>query len=121
MHRDGVEFPDALQELAREAGVDIGHNQPNPEARERRQTIRAVLNQAEQFLHEQLLNSPTAARAREYVRERGITDEIANQFKLGYAVSRGSPLLTHLQHLGFDEPIIELAGLITSNERGKYA
>ena len=121
MHRDGVEFPDALQELAREAGVDIGHNQPNPEARERRQTIRAVLNQAEQFLHEQLLNSPTAARAREYVRERGITDETAKQFKLGYAVSRGSPLLTHLQHLGFDEPVIELAGLITSNERGKYA
>ena len=121
MHRDGVEFPDALQELAREAGVDIGHNQPNPEARERRQTIRDVLHQAEQFLHEQLLNSPAAARAREYVRDRGITDETSKQFKLGYAVSRGSPLLTHLQHLGFDEPVIELAGLITSNERGKYA
>lgn len=121
MHRDGVEFPDALQELAREAGVDIRHNQPNPEARERRQTIRDVLHQAEQFLHEQLLNSPAAARAREYVRDRGITDETAKQFKLGYAVSRGSSLLTHLQHLGFDEPVIELAGLITSNERGKYA
>ena len=49
MHRDGVEFPDALQELAREAGVDIGHNQPNPEARERRQTIRAVLTKRNNF------------------------------------------------------------------------
>ncbi len=29
MHRDGVEFPDALQELAREAGVEIGHSQHN--------------------------------------------------------------------------------------------
>ena len=121
MRRDGVEFPDALQELAREAGVDIGHNQPNPEARERRQAIRAVLHEAAQFLHEQLLNSPAAARPRKYVRDRGITAATVKQFQLGYAVSRGSPLLTHLQQLGFDEPVIESAGLLTSNERGKYA
>jgi DNA primase len=117
MRRDGVGFPEALQQLAREAGVDIGRNQPNPEARERQQTILDLLQHAEKFLHEQLLNSPAAAAARDYVHDRGITDAMVEQFKLGYASSRGSPLLTHLRHHGFENAAIELAGLTTSNER----
>ena len=118
MRRDGTDFPDALQQLAREAGVDIGRSQPNPEAGDRQKTILDLLQHAQQFLHEQLVHSPDAAMARDYVHDRGITNATLKQFKLGYALSGSSPLLTHLRNHGFEDAAIGLAGLTTTNERG---
>lgn len=118
MRRNRIEFPDALGELAREAGIEIQRGPADPERRSRQDAMLALLAEAQQFLHRQLLDSPAAEEARVYVRTRGLADKIIERFGLGYASAHGSPLLAHLRTLGFKDDAIEAAGLARSDERG---
>ena len=118
MRRNRIEFPDALGELAREAGIEVQRGPADPERRSRQDAMLALLAEAQKFLHRQLLESPTAEEARVYVRTRGLADKTVAQFGLGYASAHGSPLLAHLRRLGFKDDAIEAAGLARSDERG---
>ncbi len=118
MRRNRIEFPDALDELAREAGIEIQRGPADPERRSRQTSMLSLLDEAQKFLHRQLLESPPAEEARVYVRSRGLADATVAKFGLGYARSSGEPLLTHLRTLGFEVGAIEAAGLARSDERG---
>ena len=118
MRRNRIEFPDALSELAREAGIEIQRGPADPERRGRQDSMLGLLATAQKFLHRQLQDSPAAEEARVYVRSRGIADSTLEQFGLGYASAHGSPLLAHLRKLGFKDDAIEAAGLARSDERG---
>ena len=118
MRRNRIEFPDALDELAREAGIEIQRGPADPERRGRQDAMLGLLGEAQKFLHRQLLESPAAEEARVYVKSRGLADATVAKFGLGYARSSGSPLLTHLRTLGFEVGAIEAAGLARSDERG---
>ncbi|MDE2897997.1 MAG: DNA primase [Chloroflexota bacterium] len=118
MRRNRIEFPDALGELAREAGIEIQRGPADPERRGRQNAMLALLAEAQKFLHRQLLESPAAEEARVYVRTRGLADKTVAQFGLGYASAHGSPLLAHLRRLDFKDDAIEAAGLARSDERG---
>jgi len=118
MRRNRIEFPDALDELAREAGIEIQRGPADPERRSRQTSMRSLLAEAQKFLHRQLLESPAAEEARVYVRTRGLADTTVEQFGLGYAGAHGSPLLAHLRKLGFKDDAIEAAGLARADERG---
>ena len=118
MRRNRIEFPDALDELAREAGIEIQRGPADPERRGRQDAMLGLLGEAQKFLHRQLLESPAAEEARVYVKTRGLADATVTKFGLGYARSSGSPLLTHLRTLGFEVGAIEAAGLARSDERG---
>ena len=118
MLRNRIEFPDALSELAREAGIEIQRGPADPERRGRQAAMLALLAVAQKFLHRQLLDSPAAEEARVYVRTRGLADRTVEQFGLGYASAHGSPLLAHLRKLGYKDDAIEAAGLARSDERG---
>lgn len=118
MRRNRIEFPDALSELAREAGIEVQRGPADPERRGRQDAMLALLAEAQKFLHRQLLESPAAEEARVYVRTRGLADTTVAQFGLGYADAHGSPLLAHLRKLGFKDDAIEAAGLARADERG---
>ena len=118
MRRNRIEFPDALGELAREAGIEIQRGPADPERRGRQNAMLGLLAEAQKFLHRQLLESQAAEEARVYVRTRGLADKTVAQFGLGYASAHGSPLLAHLRRLGFKDDAIEAAGLARSDERG---
>ena len=118
MRRNRIEFPDALDELAREAGIEIQRGPADPERRSRQTSMLSLLAEAQKFLHRQFLESPAAEEARVYVRTRGLADTTVAQFGLGYASAHGSPLLAHLRKLGFKDDAIEAAGLARSDERG---
>ena len=118
MRRNRIDFPDALAELAREAGIEVQRGPADPERRSRQNAMLGLLAAAQKFLHQQLLESPAAEEARIYVRTRGLADQAVKRFGLGYASAHGSPLLGHLRMLGFDDDAIEAAGLARSDERG---
>ena len=118
MRRDRLEFPDALGELAREAGIELQREPADPERRGRQAAMLGLLAEAQKFLQRQLQDSPAAEEARVYVRSRGLADRTVEQFGLGYASAHGSPLLAHLRKLGFKDDAIEAAGLARSDERG---
>ena len=88
MKMDNVSFPEAVRAVAVKIGIPLPKREFNSpqEAQEaglRRQLI-DVHEAATQYF-QQALNSPEAARAREYMTSRGITAETIAKFRLGYA------------------------------------
>ena len=119
MRMEGLTFPEALQSLARRCGVTL----PAPEAEpggapagERDTLVKANQTAAEFYAHV-LWNTPDGAPPREYLKSRGITDETARAFMLGFAPARPANLAAALHKRGLVEAGLKL-GLLKSDERG---
>ena len=124
-HRLG--FPEALKELATRAGIDLPERTLSPaEQRQLRRRDRLyAVNEAAATLYERnLQQSPAAATARSYLAGRGIPDEFAARYRLGYAPGPdqgGWNFITSLlQKNGHSAADIERAGLAVKKERGGY-
>ncbi|MBV8801345.1 MAG: DNA primase, partial [Alphaproteobacteria bacterium] len=82
---EGLTFPEAVEKLAGEAGVELPKWSPEDEAREeRRKSLYEIVEAACAFFEEQL-RTAGGAPAREYLQTRGLNGEAAKQFRLGYA------------------------------------
>ncbi|HEY0721641.1 MAG TPA: DNA primase [Gammaproteobacteria bacterium] len=122
MEYDHLEFVEAIKELAKHLGV------PMPETREltpaeqsrrvQEENIYDVLAEAARFYQAQLRHHPQAPQAIDYLKNRGLSGEIAKEFAIGYAPTGWNNLL---QALG--QPRLKLlidAGLVIEKEDGKY-
>jgi DNA primase len=83
MERDGLAFPEALNQLAARAGVEIDERTKREDARNAR--LREVMEAAIAFYHAVLMGSKTGAPALEYLTGRGFTREIIEKHQLGWA------------------------------------
>lgn len=87
MQRDRVGFREALELLAQKAGLEMprhlsrGEHSESRDARIRQYELVAW---AEREFHQCLIDDPVALRARKYLRDRGITDESMQRFRLGF-------------------------------------
>ena len=93
MEYGGKTFPDAVEELARDAGLEVPRDRnparARPSAASRRRTWRRCCSTAAKFYRAQLKDAP---RAIEYLKGRGLTGEIAARFGIGYAPDAWQPL-----------------------------
>ena len=115
METEGLSFPEAVERLAGEAGVELPKWTPQDEAREeKRKSLYDVVETACAFFEEQLRAKP-GAEARAYLASRGLSDAAARQFRLGYAPS-GDALKAHLY--AKDVPLDDMvaAGLVRPQE-----
>ena len=115
MKKENVDFRDALQILAKEAGVDLDERQESSQNRER-DRLYEVNAQAAHFFRNLLHRSPMAQAARAYLHTRGIDAAVAETFQLGFAPDSWDALRDHLSHLGYDFAFQHKAGLIQYNE-----
>ena len=112
MQTEGLSFPEAVEKLAGEAGVEIP--QDSPEERERqkqRQTLYDVTEAAAQFFEHQLYQ-PSGKHALDYLKGRGLTDDTIKRFQLGFAPDDRNALKGALGRDGIDEGRMIAAGLI---------
>src|SRR5215468_10920781 len=116
MEYGGKSFPDAVEELARDAGLTVPRvERPGEsERREQAQDLTAITLEAAKFYRAQLKESP---RAIEYLKARGLTGAIAAKFGIGYAPDAWQPLAALFPQ--YDEPALETAGLVIAGEAGK--
>jgi DNA primase len=117
MKRFGMDYPTAVREAARRAGIVIpeGPSRSGPDPREPLFEAVAV---AQDWFTRQLLESPDAAVAREYLEGREISLDIAAQHGLGFAPP-GRGLLTAMKELGLEEQVLLEAGLSAARDDGK--
>jgi DNA primase len=116
MLKDGLTFPEALERLAREAGVELP-KRPADERREQgRERFLRVNAFAAKLFQRTLWESPAGAAARDYLAKRGVREETARSFGLGYAPADG--LAQALEKAG--APLADAAslGLIGRSTRG---
>lgn len=113
MHLD---FVDAVRLLAERSGIELHEDASASKERQERQRLLAAMERAVDWYHQRLLESPDARVARDYLRSRGISGEIARQFRLGWAPDQWDALANAL-HL--DEPVLSGTGLGFVNQRGR--
>jgi DNA primase len=119
-------FPEALRSLARDAGVDLPERPQSAaerRAREEEESEREIMIRAVECavaFFEAQFQTPAGAAARAYVTSRGISDDVAKRFRVGYAPSGWGLLEKHLAASQIPAPIAETLGLLGANDRGRY-
>ncbi len=117
MEMEGVDFREALELLARKAGIDLdqykGRSQSNAKLKAR---LHEALEAAARFYQVQFSKNKTALT---YVlNERQFTKDTALAFRLGYAPNTGVALKEFLTKKGFSEKELQQAGVLVKRYRG---
>ncbi|MEO5342403.1 MAG: DNA primase [Gammaproteobacteria bacterium SHHR-1] len=121
MDYDRMSFPEAIEELARQAGMEMPSElgpSSGPEADLR--PLYGIVQQAMDYYRAQLKAHPQRQRAIDYLKQRGLSGEISAEFGIGYAPPGWDNLLHALSGPGKASPQLLLqAGLIAEPEPGK--
>src|SRR6201994_4114318 len=121
---EGLSFPEAVQKLAGEAGVELPAWSQEDEAREqKRKSLYEIVELAAAF-YEHQLREASGREAREYLKGRGLDGAAAKQFRLGYAPSGGQALIEFLKSKNVTQDDMIAAGLArpaddTTDGRGR--
>ena len=120
MQLDGKSFREAVEGLALEAGVELSPADPEESRRAGRRAALAEVNEkACKFYERVLWEHPRGAIAREHLQKRGITEETARAWRLGYAPSLWDALAKSLARSKVDPKLIEEAGLAVPRKKGE--
>ena len=116
MEHLGVGFPDAVRDLAQQAGMTVPEDDSSVEERElaaakkmRQATLSETLARAADHYRKQLKVTP---RAVDYLKARGLSGDIAARFGLGYAPEGWRALASAFPR--YDDPLLEESGLVIS-------
>ncbi|MGD2118866.1 MAG: DNA primase [Chromatiales bacterium] len=119
MEYDNLAFPDAVEELAKGLGLEVPREEgqaPGPDYR----PLYELLEKCRQFYSWQLRNHAQAAMAVDYLKQRGLSGEIAATYQIGFAPPGWDNLM---QHFGMQPKIIKQlveTGMITDAEGKQY-
>ncbi len=121
MEYERVDFATAVRRLAQKAGVTLIEESSAPGDEQRRHLRDRVLDlhrTAAQWFQHNLLRSAPGRGARDYLKSREITAEIARKWQLGYAPDERDALLKHARQSGFREDELRASGLFAGGENG---
>lgn len=118
MKVEGLEFFDALKKLATEAGVELARKRQAPDPLD---PVREIMGRTAAFYATALHRTDEAKIARDYLRHRGVAQEMVNTFQLGYSDRSSDSLVSFLQGQGFSESHVLQTGLLYHDEQqGSY-
>jgi len=115
MRYEGLEFPDAVEELARHAGLKVPREAG--QAPRRSEGLHEILDAAAQFYLARLKDHPPAI---EYLKGRGLSGEVAREFGIGYAPAGWDALLSKLGTTDEKRKMLKQAGLLSDGTKGQY-
>ena len=116
----GVDFADALELLARRAGVTLVRDPADARQRGRRGEAVEALKRAIDVYHDRLKKAPEAGPARAYLRQRGYDVGIIDEWKLGFAATDWDTLTKELKAGGLDDRVLVDAGLSRRGRHGLF-
>lgn len=123
MRAEGLEFREALEMLADRAGIELSsaaRPQASAASQFDRRNLLAAMAWAEEEFHRYLLTSPGAAIARQYLENRGISEESIRKFRLGFSPGAWQWLLEKAPAANFSPAVLERVGLVLKSDRGSY-
>ena len=120
MQTEGRSFREAVELLAAEAGVDLTPPDPEEARRSARRAALAEVNEKACVFYERVLwEHPKGEVARRHLRERGITEDTAKAWRLGYAPNLWDSLVKSHALKGIDPRLVEEAGLGVPRKKGE--
>jgi len=85
MEYNRMEFIEAVEELANRAGIEVPRDGNKPAAEDGLTELYELMELIVRFYRQQLREHSQASRAVDYLKQRGLTGEVAGHFELGYA------------------------------------
>lgn len=123
MDHDNLDFPQAVEELAKAAGMEIPREESGRPHKPQQPTdspLYPLLTAAADFYRQALKSHPARKAAVDYLKGRGLTGEIARDFGLGFAPPGWDNLYKHLSSDTLQQKAMIDAGLLVENaETGK--
>lgn len=120
MRHERLEFPEAVEILAKKAGVIL----PLANKQDEKDTSIATqifkINESAALFYENNLNSIEGQKAKNYLLKRGIKQETIKLFKIGLALDKWDALINCLRGKNFALSALEKAGLILAKDGGGY-
>jgi DNA primase len=119
--KEGMGFAEAVELLADRYGVELTREQEDPRAEARRQQRRRLeqlLDRTATFYAGYLWDSKEAEKARRYLHERGLGEEVLREFRVGYAPSAWDTVLLRGQRAGFKVAELRAVGLVQLGRGG---
>ncbi|MEG3309896.1 DNA primase [Streptococcus sp. SS-4456] len=114
----GVSFTDAVAILAEKAGfqVEVSTNHFQPKKENPHQALYDIHQDATKFYHALLMTTKMGEEARQYLHQRGLTDEVIKSFQLGLAPD-GQNILYQKLSQNYDEDSLLHSGLFNPSEQ----
>jgi DNA primase len=124
MDYENLDFPRAVEALASSAGLEVPREQgrggaQSAEREQSNKALYAVMEQVSTYYRQQLRRHPQAGRAVDYLKQRGLTGEIAKQFDLGFAPPGWHNLQEVLGETPAQQTLLKDSGMLVENEAGK--
>ena len=119
MDFERLDFPQAVEELARQAGVEVPREErsdrrgPRPSRQD--SPLYPVLENAAAYYRQQLRHHAQRRRAVDYLQQRGLSGQIAKLYDLGFAPPGWNNLMSHLATDNTEQKVLIEAGLVVEN------
>lgn len=119
MRSEGLGFPETVKMLAQRAGIAIDWEEQDQESVKQNEALFHILEFAAKW-YEELLHDSVGAEVKNYIKKRGLSDEIATQFGLGFAPASWDELLKHAKKTLNSVDLLHEAGLCLKKENGDF-
>ena len=119
MEFDHLEYVEAIETLAADQHLDVpreGGQAIDKNKQQDKQALYDALQQAGRLYQQQLTASP---RAVDYLKQRGLSGEIAKKYKIGYAPDNWNFVQNALNQQSFNDQQLLQTGLLIQNDSGK--
>ena len=117
MEIENLSFPDAVEFLARRAGMEVPDDRSGDDTRHKRERMLAINRDTARFFYEMLV-SPQGKPAQDYIVRRKISPAMVKNFGLGFAPDTWDSLVKRLKSLGYSELEMFDAGLVRKGQKG---
>jgi len=120
MEMEKISYPEAIKTIARKIGVEItyeeGSGQEEQENSQKEELYELYRRTTLTFTHF-LLEKQEGGNALNYVKSRGVTDEMIERFKLGFSPPARNFLHKFLSSKGYSDDFLEKTGLFSANHK----
>lgn len=115
MRAENLEFGEALRQLAQQTGVPLPQSGQGP-----RDDAAFKINEEACAFFQRTLASAQGASAREYLKQRGLDKQAAENFEVGLSPSDGESLKNHLTRVGHSPEQLASAGVVRTGDDGLH-
>ncbi len=120
--KEGLDFAAAVEYLADRYGIALEYEESDARGdgeRRRRERLRSLMEKATAYYERVLLESPSAAQAREYLARRGLSETVCREFRLGYSMPGWNALRDAARGARYTDEELIAAGLVIPGKRGE--
>jgi len=121
MNYDRLEFVETIEELATMHSLEVPYEAgtgPGPAERHQRQSLYELMGQLSDF-YQHALGQSSGGAARQYLAQRGLSDDIISQFSIGFAPAGWDNVLKRFGRDADNRTALNDAGMLVTNDNGR--